>query len=170
MKETKRKSAVERYLEKIIVARNRSAMRPSEGIWYYVYLKPRWRLIVWPFEQYEEMTHPDAWVKYVVPLIIKYYGIKSKNDVENISNLPYSMPRGRCAFSSQKIWTLFHGDDFPSELSKEGEHKKIISALGLTKIALDNKEKVVFRFDDHEVMDDLERSQLKKIIKKDVPL
>jgi hypothetical protein len=125
--------------------------RPSEGIWYYVYLKPIWKLYVFKATEYGDMTHVDAWSKYLADIVAKHYKVNPDKVIgaESLRTAYLCMPRGRVFQDQKGKWIFNHGNDFPVPIKKA---KKLLPAeFELTKQAL--QKMVEFRFEDHEVQD-----------------
>jgi hypothetical protein len=150
---------------KLMRSRNRTAMKPSEGIWYYVYLKPHWKLFTIPFEKDKDFLHMEMWSNIVVPELIKHYKIEEFQEKEDLTNLVYSLPRGRVVHTAKDTWVLYNGNDLPKSLSRSSEEKKIISSFGLTSLLL-SKKNVEFAFDEHEQMEPRQKEELQEIIGK----
>jgi hypothetical protein len=144
--------------------------KPSGGIWFWVWLKPRWELVVYLAAEYKELgevTHEAAWGMYTAGKVASHYHIDE--DDHEIRNAYAGMPRGRVAHVGKK-WVFYHGDDTPSVLlmglSKVEIQQVIISRFNLTKQALAGQ--VEFKFDEHETMQEDDRAIVKKYIG-DVP-
>jgi len=133
---------------------------PTEGMWYYIYLKPKWVRIDVKTSEYGEIGHPKFWEKYIVPKLIEHYGLE-ESAKEDLEYLCYSMPRGRVAEIKGK-WHFFHGDDFPSLLSIKAEEKRLISTFNLTHLAI--RDMTEFRVAEHEKMDETHKKRLQEII------
>lgn len=112
--------------------------RPREGVWYYVWLKPRWKL-VGAFNT----SHLELWNKEVVPVIGKHYRLSAdaRKDLETAHK---SMPRGRVGIRSS-VWFSWHGNDV-----KQDVLDAVTSGFGLTPLLMKNELTVAFH--DHEVM------------------
>jgi hypothetical protein len=152
------------------VKKAKNLSKPSEGVWYWVWLKPRWELVSYQSNEYKEfgdLTHEDVWMHYVSGKIASHYGIAE--DDHEIRNAYTGMPRGRVTHVGKK-WVFYHGDDIPAVLlrgvSKDEIHQEIVSRFNLTKQALAGN--VEFRFDEHETMQDDDIEIVKRIIG-DVP-
>lgn len=134
---------------------------PIGGIWYYVYLKPKWELVIL---HGEERLHLDMWEKHVIPMLKKKYKLSAKRAVR-LMDVSYAMPRGRVTEFVERGTSTFiirHGDDFPQGTSKNSELKKIVAYFGLTnRIVL---KQVEFEVDPHEQMDPEEQDVLEEII------
>jgi len=145
--------------------------RPSGGIWYYVYLKPKWALKVWKHTEYPEAyDHPTVWENFVVPELKEHYKL-TDIQVEELKALRYSMPRGRAGQAAylpndptSSKWYISHGDDFPSSLSADAEKKTLVNAFNLIGPVLHNM--VEYQTVDHEKMDDKHKEEIQKIIGK----
>jgi len=143
--------------------------KPSEGIWFWVWLKPRWELVVYTaaeYKEFDELTHESVWGMYTAGKVASHYHIDE--DDHEIRNAYAGMPRGRVAHVGKK-WVFYHGDDIPAVLlnvSKAAIQQEIISRFNLTKQALAGQ--VEFKFDEHETMQEDDRAIVKKYIG-DVP-
>ena len=141
--------------------------RPSEGIWYYIYLKPEWGFLHWKFTEYPTAyDHPKVWVDYVLPVLVKHYKL-TDDQTDKLKPLYYSMPRGRInhlAFlpghSSSGRWVVAHGRDFP--LDEDSELKNIVNAFNLSGLVL--WKMVDFEVADHEKMSKRHMEDIQKII------
>lgn len=125
--------------------------RPSEGMWYFIWLKPRWELRVFKETEYGNLTHQDCWYKYLAPVMGKHYKIDVKkvvNNVDSLENAYSCMPRGRVYIAQDGKYTFGHGNDFPIDVKKA--QMMLIAQFELTKLALMGKTK--FKFDEHEQM------------------
>ena len=129
--------------------------RPSEGIWYWVYLKPDWELRVFKNTEYGDfLTHVDVWEDYIAPLLAEHYNVSLKS----LINIPYAMPRGRVVKRKDGTWFLYHGNDAPGGLAKW--KKKIIHAFNLEgQVGLIN-----WDVDDHEKMLTVDKQAFKALI------
>ena len=147
---------------------------PTEGIWYYLYLKPKWVRLIITNQEYGSYGHPQFWEKYIVPKLIQHYKLDD-SQIDKLNELPYSMPRGRVTFTGKdtgihaivggeeeqpNTWHLDHGNDFP--LDKESEERRLISGFNLTGPA--NSNKVKFRRVNHETMLPAQQARLTAII------
>ncbi len=130
---------------------------PTGGIWYYVWLKPKWELVIL---HGEEKLHLDMWFDHVIPLLKKKYKLPAKQRVK-LGDLTYSMPRGRVTEvveGGESVFLIRHGDDFPEGVRKESELKKIVAYFGLTNRAVE------YEVDPHETMVPEEQDDLEAII------
>lgn len=138
---------------------------PTGGIWYYVWLKPKWELVIL---HGEDRLHLDMWFDHIVPLLKKKYKL-TKQEAVRLTDLSYSMPRGRVTElleRGQSSFMVRHGGDFPGGLRKESELKKIVAYFGLTNRVI--LKQVEFVVDQHEKMIEEEQVDLSEIIG-DVP-
>jgi len=114
--------------------------KPSlEGIWYYTYLHPEWKLEVYRSDDYGGIGHVGVWGKYLSGLFMGHYKLDSSK-LSQVRGLVYSMPRGRMERITPEIhqegqkpghWYLWHGDDFPKSLIVEVEKRRILSEFEL---------------------------------------
>lgn len=150
-------------------------VRPSQGMWYYLYLKPKWVRVIIKSREYGHYQHVDFWDKYIVHKLIDYYAL-SREELNFLSDLSYSMPRGRVSYSGRSLsdieivgmqeledtWYMDYGNDIPSPLNPESEKRKLISGFNLTGPA--NNDKVVFRKVPHEMMIPEEQKKMQELI------
>ena len=147
-------------LDKVLAQKNllREDQTPHVGIWYYLWLKPKWQLWTYPYID-KQPSHYEVW-QVLAEDVAKHYNLNSNQLIE-LQELPYCFPRGRVDTSDLLVrdplsspsksgkWWLLHGDDFP--LSKDGEIKKIISIFNL--IGPANRGLVEERVATHEMID-----------------
>jgi len=131
----------------------------TEGIWYYVYLKPDWDLMI---ERSADAQHVNYWKEKVVPLLLDWYKLDESFRIK-LSGLSAAFPRGR-VLADDGRHGIYHGDDFPRGLRLEGEIKRIISGFGLSRYQI--LKKVDVRFEPHEQMERSQKTKLQKIIGK----
>jgi len=132
--------------------------KPSTGIWYYVYLKPKWVLMTFSDAEYGALSHYEAWMKYIVPKLIDHYDIE--DNIDDLEDAYRGVPRGRVDVTTDlemglraeggPKFFLLHGDDFPSG-TKSGQLGKIMSRFNLSHLAA--RGVVVDKAVDHEKMD-----------------
>jgi len=141
--------------------------KPTPGIWYYIWLKPKWHRIIVTASEYGDYGHPEFWKNYLAPKIMNHYGLEESN-LSELEELAYSMPRGRVdstdlmSGETTDRWMLFYGDDIPSSLDAESEKRQLVSAFNLTGPLLHGK--VEFRVMGHEKMTDSHREAIQKLI------
>ena len=126
--------------------------RPSEGIWYYVWLKPKWVLYAFKATEFGDMTHLDVWSSSLADVMAKHYKINPDqiiNDVDSLRNAHCCMPRGRVWKNPEGKWIFGHGNDFPIDTAKA--MKVLPASFELTKEILNKN--VTFRFEEHETME-----------------
>ena len=140
---------------------------PKLGIWYYLWLKPKWKLWTMPLGAEDRpWTHPEAW-EVLAEDLGKHYQLDQER-VELVKGLHYALPRGRVDTKELETGkqlgriTLYHGDDFPSGLSREGELKRIIAQFDLTKLALHDQIDALFAR--HKTMDANQQRMLQEVI------
>ena len=138
--------------------------RPSEGMWYFVWLKPRWELRVFKETEYGNLTHQDAWYKYLAPIIGKHYKVDINKVVgtDSLKNAYACMPRGRVYVSEDGKYTFGNGDDFP--INPKKAQIMLISQFELTKLALMGKTK--WKYDEHERMIETDQAVVQALIGK----
>lgn len=118
-----------------------------QGIWYWVYLRPEWKLYAWPFGKFGELGHIDVWSKYVVPLIMDHYKL-SEDKRQKLEKTYYAFPRGRICYAPQGIdvrlpgeepgnWYIYHGGNTPGDSKDEVEahRREVLNAFGLNQAA-----------------------------------
>lgn len=132
---------------------------PREGVWYWVYLKPHWQLVV---EFSDTTTHPNLWQKKVTPAIAKHYKLK-KEAAAILAHLHYAMPRGRVVLWEDGKAYVGHGSDSPRSL-RSSALKTIISTFGLSRLMVVGR--VVVTAEDHEKMDRRQKTEIQKLIGK----
>jgi hypothetical protein len=101
--------------------------RTVYGYWYYVWLRPRWRLCMFT----DDGCHVVAWRKKIVPMLLRHYRRKLNADqLSDLKNAYRAMPRGRLLEMNRGEFMLAHGRDFPGD---EGvEFDRWVSMLKLT--------------------------------------
>ena len=159
-------------LDKILAQKNlvREDQAPHTGIWYYLWLKPKWKLWTYPYVDGKEYSHYEVW-QTLAEDVAKHYNLDS-DQLSELQELPYAFPRGRVDTSdilatnqlgipsqSGKYYIL-HGDDFP--MSKDGEIKKIISIFNL--IGPATRGQVEEKAVEHEMTDPKHVEAIKRII------
>lgn len=155
----KRKEDAVRWANKVSLVK--TAGKPKQGPYYWVYLNPNWVLKSVPIEgDGETVDHVSFWDSAIAPLISNYYKI----DGQKIKDLPYSMPRGRVQVIPDKMgrqnWVIYHGLDFPmSDIMK----KQILEQFDLS--AQWRAGLVRFVPDDHEIMMREDFESLKSLVK-----
>ena len=120
--------------------------------------------------------HPKFWEEYIVPKLVEHYNLDQTAATE-LSELSYSMPRGRVSFSGKDIgiravvngeeeqpetWYMDYGEDIPSVFDIEPEKRRLISGFNLTGPAI--RDQVKFRKVKHEQMFPKQQEQIQKII------
>ena len=134
----------------------------SVGPFYFVYLRPRWKLYAKPTDsEAETLGHPEFWRQLCTDQFAPHYSIRDERVIIRLRELCYAMPRGRCSQdlrrrkASPALWTIYHGGDFPDGHSNEHWAAAILAAFNMKKC------QAQFTFDEHETMqaDDQERLQ-----------
>jgi hypothetical protein len=140
---------------------------PTSGIWYYVWLKPRWELVVFPEldengeKEYGDLAHLEAWMNYLVPKLVSHYGLKLTDvQLDQFTDAYRGVPRGRVDISDdlvhgdvpkgQSVWYILHGNDFPKGKNAESELGKIMRELRIAGFAASGR--VQMKFSEHETM------------------
>jgi hypothetical protein len=147
--------------------------RPSSGIWYYVWLAPKWERVIVKHSEFGPYGHPKFWENYIADKIVKHYKLKL-SDLAVVKELCYSMPRGRVDYVPKSdvelvgekpdTWYMDFGGDIPGDVESEQRH--LISGFNLTGFAIRNK--VEFRVVPHEKMLETHKDAMQKLIG-DVP-
>lgn len=139
--------------------------KPSEGIWYIIWLKPKWVLKAFKDTEYPGIAHMSAWTEYLAPLVADHYKIP----LDEVKLLTYAFPRGRVVYQQQKAkeitsmsemtgkWVFYYGGDLPDNRFK----RLIVSAFNL--------EGMVGRMqwstdDEHEYMQELDVMDMVSLI------
>jgi len=157
---------VTKKLDRLLDSLKRNALkedvRPSEGVWYWVWLKPSWVLREFRFTEYGgDIQHDVAWRNYIAPEIAKHYKV-SLNEVvgvDSLINAYTGMPRGRVAKTSSK-WVFYHGNDTPVNFAKA---KLMIAArFNLRNALVDGT--ATFMYDEHEAMQDEDKAVIEAVI------
>ena len=150
------------------------AVKPAEGIWYYVWLKDGWRLEICRGIQHKNPAHITLWSSEIIPKLITSHNLKQKHQNPEIIliNLYTSMPRGRVTYypldyppskdEKPGHFYLYHGNDFPSKLNRKIEERKLINSFGLDNLMCTGK--VHFEFSPHETMSPEDVMELSKLI------
>jgi hypothetical protein len=104
---------IEQMLKGVVV---KTAGKPLQGPWYYIYLRPKWEIRTMPMDSSSTMDHPQFWRTIVDDSIVPHYGVKDPVIIRELKNLPYAMPRGRVA-SVRKLgggpqWVAYYGQDY----------------------------------------------------------
>ncbi|MDP1712451.1 MAG: hypothetical protein Q8K86_08340 [Candidatus Nanopelagicaceae bacterium] len=143
---------------------------PKIGIWYYLWLKPSWRVQMLPVKIDEKaVPHMKAWSLSLVEDLAEYYGLL-REQKEKLQELPWCMPRGRVDYLNlatgkpllEGKFVVYHGNDFPTKFSQEGEIKKIISEFDLTSLHLQDRVQVIQH--EHERMNPQHQKEAQEIL------
>jgi hypothetical protein len=146
---------------------NLSPKEPCVGPWYWIYLRPCWRLFAAPAEHEEEtLGHVEFWRQLATGVFARHYGLAPKK-IAVAQDLCYAMPRGRCARRTPKrqtdrTWALYEGGDLPKGLRPAKERRLLLAKFGLRAEARDGN--VEFVHDEHEVMQEDDQLRLQRII------
>jgi hypothetical protein len=152
---------------------------PTAGIWYYIWLKPQWELIVFPAldengeKEYGDLAHLEAWMNYLVPKLVTHYGLKlTKEQLEQLTDAYRGVPRGRVDISDDLIhggtpkgpsmWFIFHGNDFPKGKNIESELGKIMRELRIAGFAASGK--IQTKYSEHETMVESHQKVLQQLL------
>lgn len=155
-------SEINKSLKQILLKED---TRPSAGIWYLVYLKPTWKIMVYKETEWGDVTHMDIWSKHLANEIAAHYKVdvdRVLGDFDSLRNMYQCMPRGRVYQNLKKEWILAHGNDFPKKFGVERAKKRIVAGFELTVLFLNKRAK--FSFDEHEVMDKQEQALVVKLL------
>lgn len=141
-----------------------TAPRERHGIYYWVYLKPNWILKSLVDDSFSDLGHPSLWRDLAKNLIAPHYGITNQTLLRELSNIPYSMPRGRLVNinnpQGQRQFIFWNGNDFKMT---DQQKKQLIQVFGLGAEYVNGM--VRFSYDDHEIMLPDDVAQLKNILK-----
>jgi len=151
-------------------------VRPSSGIWYYVWFNPKWKRVIVRYTDYGPYGHPEFWEEYIASKIVEHYKL-DRFKLDQVADLCYSMPRGRVervpeagagkitfTMENEKpgVWYMDYGGDIPSGLNAEAEQRRLISEFNLSGFA--NRELVEFRVVGHEKMLAEHKEKMQKLI------
>lgn len=142
----------------------KQAGKPMTGPWYYLYLQPKWVLKTYPEpsdDDFQGVDHINWWTELAKD-VSTHYGIVNPKTVTEMSNLCYSMPRGRVVcrrYNGRPTWVFYHGSDFKYT---DAMKKEMVSAFNLTQQA--SAGLVKFDLDSHEVMDPSEHEEMMSIL------
>lgn len=130
----------------------KTAGKPLEGPFYYIYLQPTWVLKTMGSANPEDfISHPDYWEGLVDTVVAPHYKITDPKRIEAIKNLPYSMPRGRVnelLKPGRRVeWAVLIGNDIKYSMALQ---KQILSSFNLGPQFAAGL--VRFLPDDHEIM------------------
>jgi hypothetical protein len=151
--------------------------RPTGGIWYYLYLKPKWvrRIFTKDDVEYLGIGYPEAWRNYLIPELVKHYKL-TKYRARRIQEQASGMPRGRVYQVDSKLhkqgekpgdWNFYYGEDFPSPLDTEHEKRMLISEFRLNVAAAADKIKFVLAA--HEKMNEADKLEVQKNLGVQIP-
>ena len=115
------------------------------------------------------IPHMKAWFLSLVEDLVEHYKLSEEQKVK-LQEIPWCMPRGRvdCLnLTSGKPLTegrfiVYHGGDFPSSFSQDGEIKKIISEFDLTSLHLQGRVQITQI--EHEKMDPAHQQAAQEIL------
>jgi hypothetical protein len=100
----------------------KEAAVPKDGIWYWVFLKPEWKLVTsaFPVREKKNVNHVELWPKVCQSFLSQHYKW-TQSQLNEAMSLPYSMPRGRVTAEAleengQTMTYFFirHGSDTPA--------------------------------------------------------
>jgi len=141
-----------------------AAPRERHGIYYWVYLKPNWILKVLLDDTFSDLGHPALWRDLAQNVIAPHYKITNPTLLRELSNIPYSMPRGRLVniknTQGERQFIFWNGNDFKMT---DQQKRQLIEEFGLGQEYVNGR--VRFSYDDHEVMLPDDVAQLKNIIR-----
>jgi len=155
------KLALLQYLHERRKQRTRTAAKPLEGPYYWVPKQDGgYELFSYPTEFYgENVIHTQVWERSTSEALGEMWGLGTE-EVEQIKNHPYGIPRGRVSIGVGMIF-INQGDD--TGMSKDEVLRKISSEFGLQGLAARGKVKVVF--DNHEVMQRRDKAAIESVLK-----
>jgi len=143
------------------VSLRKTAGKPKQGPYYWVYLNPNWVLKSVPVEgNAETVDHVNFWRNVISPLMSTHY----KANERDINDLPYSMPRGRVQVlpdrQGRQTWVIYHGLDF---LMTDSMKKQVLEQFDLS--AQWRAGLVRFVPDDHEIVMQDDFESIKSLIR-----
>jgi hypothetical protein len=161
----------------LLAGLQKNAIRPSEGPYYLVKYKNNWAIEAFPSVEYGGVGHQDVWKNYIVPRLIESYGLNLTREQKTELESAYTgFPRGRISASGtdpsigielpgEKAghWYVDHGNDLPSEISREKWMGMVAQSFGLYGLIVRNM--VEFRVSPHEKMDPDDVKIIRKLIK-----
>ncbi|MFH0940181.1 MAG: hypothetical protein V1899_13015 [Planctomycetota bacterium] len=137
-------------------ASNSAISAYREGPWYWVYLRPRWKLFTAPAKTPDEnIGHPDFWAGQITPVVAEHYSLSEANR-RRIANAPYGMPRGRVCQIRPWESVVYFGADMPHTLRILNKRLAVENAFKATP--------AVWRLDEHECMQEADRSLLANVL------
>jgi hypothetical protein len=102
--------------------------KSSDGIWYYVYLKPGWIMMYLEGGLHQ---HIHFWPHNVIPKLQEHYELTNA-EAKKLEPLYASMPRGRVtSFKYGTSFEIVHGNDFPSCMGISSEINDILDLFNL---------------------------------------
>ena len=88
---------------------------PHNGIWYWLFLAPEWKLFTWDFPVRDKVDflHVQAWPDLVRFHLAPHYKL-SPEATRLATELPYAFPRGRVTSENDlNYFFIRHGEDTP---------------------------------------------------------
>ena len=149
--------AMERSIAELRRKKNASG-RPAEGVWYYAWFKPSWKLFVL---QGDNRMHVDLWAVIVQDLASRY-----KLDdvaVDKLESAFDGMPRGRCCLEDGR-YVMHHGGDWPSRQSVESQKKRLLGEFSLVPFYLADKSRVEFKHDENYRMEPADQKAIVEVL------
>ena len=140
----------------------KTASLPHTGIWYWVFLKPEWKLFTWdfPLKDKIDFLHVQVWPDLVRNHMRPHYKL-DEDAILAASDLPYAFPRGRVtAVVENGLLYLFirHGNDTPIPNGL----RQVEDKFKLTQhVLLGQGEEI---YDPHETMVAEQRTQMEAIL------
>lgn len=135
----------------------KKAGAPQEGIWYWVFLAPDWKLITW---NGPSATHMGVWPDVVNAYLAPHYKL-SPPAIAQAKSLVYAFPRGRVSAESEgnmKYFFIRHGNDTPTP---EGL-KQVESDFNLIRHLLEGMAEEIY--DGHETTVGSETEEMRKLL------
>lgn len=140
----------------------KKAAMPHDGIWYWIYLKPNWKLISYdfPIKDRIDFLHINVWRDLVSNHLAPFY--KWNKDVISIAQeLPYGTPRGRVSaerIDNLSYFFIRHGNDTPIPKGLD----QIIEKYNLKIQMLEGLAE--FIYDPHETMVKEQQQKLRELM------
>ena len=153
------KDALTEAIKELRIKRKVASNKPEEGIWYYIWMKPNWKLVDL---QGGDNMHGELWQDLVHHRIKDHYKL-TLEQVDVLEDASQGVPRGRVVLERDK-YVFYHGGDFPTGKSTDAEKKKLIGLFNLTCFYLEDKNRVEFRFAEHYKMDPDEQEIVKSVL------
>jgi hypothetical protein len=134
----------------------------KEGVYYVLPFPTRWRLYSFPWEDFGDLWHGDAWRGFVIDDLAAAWAAKLQVAMVKLRAqlvpLWKGVPRGRVERSAVMEYVIFHADDLgETGISKD----RIMMAFQLIGA------KVTWSLDPHEEQNPAQRVALRDLLKLD---